>query len=133
MGQKKSVKKLKACKQDKKKTGEVEDFDLGFFITQINKPEPEVSKMAYRVNDRTEVEEIPNERRVWMNGRPLLRTQKCIDLGITRLLLRTKKYIDFDILHKCPFIRIHKYTDLGISRKCPLLRNLLYSDKSSTC
>lgn len=38
MGQKKPVKKLKAGKQDKKKSG-VEDFDLGFFITQINKPE----------------------------------------------------------------------------------------------
>ena len=73
------------------------------------------------------VEEIPNEQTVWMNRRPLLRTQKCIDFGISRPLLRTKKYIDFGISQKCPFIRTHKYTDFGISRKCPLLRNLLYS------
>ena len=72
------------------------------------------------------IEEIPNERTVWMNGCPLLRAQKCIDFGTSRPLLRTKKYIDFDISQKCPFIRTHKYTDFGISQKFPLLRNLLY-------
>ena len=91
------------------------------------------TRLHYTLQHSIKVKEIPNEWTVWVNGRPLLRTQKCIDFGISRPLLRTKKYIDFGISQKCPFIRTHKYTDFGISRKCPLLRNLLYFEPRIGC
>ena len=63
---------------------------LGGHITNIIREAIRYAYYAY-----WDVEEIPDKRTVWNNGRQLLRTHKCIDFDISRPLLRTKKNIGF--------------------------------------